>query len=356
MNERMKRVLGNMERAGLEQVLISAPASLKYLTGVHVAPGERLCALVLNSSGESTLYANRLFAMEPGADYRLVEFDDTDDCISVLQGGIKSGKLGVDKVWPSGFAVRLMDARPDVRLALGSAPVDDARMCKSAEEIEKMRQSSLANDRATEKALSGMTIEETELDACARYAECATQEGASGCSFEPLVCFGAGAAEPHHASNSTRLQKGDAVIMDVGLLLDEYCSDMTRTCFMGAMTDEQKKVYDIVRAANEAGRAAAKPGVPLCEIDRAARDVIAKAGYGEFFLHRTGHGIGLEVHEPPDVSATSKQIALPGMVFSVEPGIYLKGKFGVRIEDLVAITEDGAITLNRMHREPMVIE
>lgn len=357
MNERIAKVLSNMDRAGLDQILVSAPASIKYLTGLQVGPGERLCALLIRSNGQVTLHANRLFALEKGQDFDLVEHDDTDDCIAVMQRDIKPGRLGIDKVWPSGFAVRLMDQRPDVRLALGSAPVDEARMCKTPDEIEKMRLSSLANDRATQKALSAMLLGETEKQAADRYSACAVAEGASGNSFAPLICFGPGAAEPHHdTSADVRLKNGDAVIMDVGLLLDGYCSDMTRTCFMGAMTDEQKKVYDIVRAANEAGRAAAKPGIPLSEIDRAARDVITKAGYGEYFLHRTGHGIGLEVHEPPDVSATSSQIALPGMVFSVEPGIYLKGKFGVRIEDLVAITQDGAVTLNELHSEPMVIQ
>lgn len=356
MNDRITKVLSNMEKARLDQILVSAPASIKYLTGLQVGPGERLCALLINSNGQVTLHANRLFALEKGADFDLVEHDDTDDCIGVLEKDVRPGRLGVDKVWPSGFAVRLMDKRPDVKLTLGSAPVDEARMCKTPEEIEKMRLSSLANDRATEKALMAMVLGETEKQAANRYAACAAEQGASGCSFAPLICFGPGAAEPHHDTANVPLHTGDAVIMDVGLLLNDYCSDMTRTCFMGSMSDEQKKIYGLVRAANEAGRAAAKPGVPLCEIDRAARDVIAKAGYGDYFLHRTGHGIGLEVHEPPDVSATSQQIALPGMVFSVEPGIYLKGKFGVRIEDLVAITQDGAITLNQMHREPMVIQ
>ncbi len=355
MNERIAKVLSNMEKAGLKQILVSAPASIRYLTGLRVGPGERLCALVINDDAQVTLHTNRLFAVEQGPDFTLVEHDDTDDCIAVLERDIRPGVLGIDKVWPGGFAVRLMDKRPDVKLALGSAPVDDARMLKTPAEIEKMRLSSLANDRATEKALRAMVLGETEKDAADRYTACALAEGGSGWSFEPLICFGPGAAEPHHETSNIALKSGDAVIMDVGLLLDGYCSDMTRTAFMGGMTDEQKRVYDLVRAANEAGRAAAKPGVPLCEIDRAARDVITKGGYGEYFLHRTGHGIGMEVHEPPDVSATSKLIAQPGMIFSVEPGIYLKGKFGVRIEDLVAITETGAITLNEMHREPMIL-
>ena len=134
-----------------------------------------------------------------------------------------------------------------------------------------------------------------------------------------------------------------------------YCSDMTRTVFFGSADDEQKKVYDIVRRANEAGRAVVRPGVPMCEFDRAARKVIEDAGYGKYFIHRTGHGIGLEVHEHPDNSATSQIIAKPGMCFSVEPGIYLPGKFGVRIEDLVVVTEDGVETLNAMDHDLRIL-
>ncbi len=145
------------------------------------------------------------------------------------------------------------------------------------------------------------------------------------------------------------------MILDVGLNLDHALSDMTRTVFFGSATDEQKAVYEIVREANAAGKAKVAPGVPLSEIDRAARSVIERAGYGEHFLHRTGHGLGLEVHEPPDVSAASPYVAQPGMVFSVEPGVYLPGKFGVRVEDLVLVTGDGCECLNELDRDFLVV-
>ena len=141
------------------------------------------------------------------------------------------------------------------------------------------------------------------------------------------------------------------IILDVGLNVNGYMSDMTRTVVLGRADDEQREVYELVKAANEAGRRIAAPGVPLCEIDRAAREVIERGGYGNYFIHRTGHGIGLEVHEGADVSASSKAVAKEGMIFSVEPGIYLPGKFGVRIEDLVLITPNGCETLNRLPRE-----
>ena len=142
----------------------------------------------------------------------------------------------------------------------------------------------------------------------------------------------------------------------MGLAWQSYASDMTRSVFFGEASDEQKRVYDLVCAANAAGRAAVRPGVPLKEFDRAARKVIEDAGYGKYFIHRTGHGIGLQVHEPPDVSSVSETIARPGMVFSIEPGVYLPGRFGVRVEDLVTVTEDGGETLNALPRDFTIVK
>ena len=348
---RVARVIENMRAQGLDQILVTSTPSVYYLSGEWVIPGERMLAMYINSDGDAALYANRLFSLNGVKGLELVEYDDTEDPIRMLASRVKRGKLGIDKNWPSEFTIRLMESMPGMTPAVGSAPVDEARMCKDAEEIALMREASRMNDEALRRTIEelreGMT--ELELEAC--YVKNAKAVGGEGPSFPPICCFGANCAEPHHENDGTRLKKGDSVILDVGLLHKRYCSDMTRTVFFGGATDEQKRVYDICRRANEAGRAAVRPGVPMCEFDRAARKVIADAGYGEYFFHRTGHGIGLEVHEPPDNSATSQVIARPGMCFSVEPGIYLKGNFGVRVEDLVAVTEDGCETLNRLDRQ-----
>lgn len=353
---RIDRVAANMAREGLEQIVVTAPASVYYLTGTWVAPGERMLALLVKADGSAVLYANRLFALKGNVDVPLVEFDDVDDSVAILARAILPGKLGIDKFWPSQFTIRLMDARADVRPVLGSGPVDAARMCKDDEERALMREASRLNDLALEKALRALKPGMTELEAGALYLAAAKELGASGPSFDALVCFGANCAEPHHVSDGTTLQEGDSVIFDVGLKWNDYCSDMTRTVFFGSASEEQRKVYEIVKAANEAGRAAVRPGVPMKEFDRAARKVIEDAGYGPYFTHRTGHGIGLEVHEFPDNSSVSEIIAQPGMAFSVEPGIYLPGRFGVRVEDLVIVTEDGCETLNHLDRALKIIE
>ena len=351
---RIARVIENMRAEGLDQILVSATPSVYYLTGRWIAPGERMLALYLNSDGDVKLFANRLFAQSPESGLELVEFDDTEDAVQILAGKIKPGKIGVDKIWPSQFTIRLMQAG-NFQPAIGSQPVDDARMCKDAEEIALMRESSRMNDEAVRRTIASIHEGMTELELQDTYIKNAKEIAGTGPSFSPITCFGPNCAEPHHDNDETRLKAGDSVIIDVGLLHHRYCSDITRTVFFKSATDEQKKVYEICKAANEAGRAAVRPGLPMCEFDRAARKVIEDAGYGKYFIHRTGHGIGMEVHEHPDNSATSKIIARPGMCFSVEPGIYLPGSFGVRVEDLVCVTEDGCETLNHLDRDFKII-
>jgi Xaa-Pro dipeptidase len=351
---RLNRVLEGMRKMGLQQALITSTESIYYLTDLWIVPGERLLVLLVTEGG-CRLFVNRMFATPAVDSLALTEFDDNDDSVAALAAFAKPGLLGIDKAWPSRFLLSLMEKRPDVKPVNGSQPVDDARMLKDAEEIAQLRESSHMNDRVTGALRKSLIAGETELDVARRYGELGAKEGASGLGFEPLVCFGAGCAEPHHATGLTRLKTGDAVILDVGLNVHHAPSDMTRTVFFGSATDEQKKVYDIVRRANEAGKAAVRPGVRLSDIDRAARSVIEQAGYGPYFLHRTGHGLGLEVHEPPDVSAASAAIAKPGMVFSVEPGVYLAEKFGVRVEDLVLVTEDGCEVLNELDRDFMIV-
>ena len=347
---RVDRVIARMRHEEIPVVFISDPESVFYLTGRWIGPGERMLVLMIRDDGRVTLVANRLFAQkgEPGMD--LVQYDDTDDCVAVLSGCVEPSirTVGVDKRWPSLFLLRFMALRPEIRCVLGSGPVDTARMLKDDDELQAMRRSSRLNDEVLRELIASLREGETETEVAARYVSIARAKGASGYSFTPLICFGPNGAEPHHEPDGTRLKKGDAVICDVGLDLESAMSDMTRTVFFGEPTDKMRAVYEIVRKANLAGKAAVRPGVPLRDIDRAARAVIEEAGFGPYFIHRTGHGIGISVHEPPDVSATSDAVAAPGMIFSIEPGIYLPGEFGVRIEDLVAVTPDGCEVLNAL--------
>ena len=230
----------------------------------------------------------------------------------------------------------------------------DTRGTYSLEETERRMETLLGKISGTGQLSLMLTVQSgAELE----LAELLLAEYRKvGEPWEPLVGFSAGAAEPHHVNGTAKLKRGDLVLVDAGQATDGYFADMTRTFFFGSATEEQKKVYEIVREANRRGRAAAKPGVSFAFIDAAARDYIASCGYGEYFTHRLGHSIGLGLHEEPSVSANKMQLVEEGMCFSIEPGIYLSGKFGVRIEDLVLVTADGAETLNHYPRELQIVE
>ena len=179
--------------------------------------------------------------------------------------------------------------------------------------------------------------------------------GCESAAFNTIVSFGANAADPHHEPDDTVLEKGECVLIDMGCCKNRYCSDMTRTFFCGEPKPEYAAIHDLVRQANEAAEAMIHPGVRLCDIDAAARDLITKAGYGEYFNHRLGHFIGQTDHEKGDVSAANTDTVKPGMIFSIEPGVYLPGKFGVRVEDLVIVTEIGCEVLNHVDKHWSVV-
>ena len=213
-----------------------------------------------------------------------------------------------------------------------------------------MREASRINDVVMERAAAymkeGMTEREVADYIVAQYAA----EGCDSTAFLPIVSYGAHAADPHHEADQTRLRAGDCIVIDMGCRKNRYCSDMTRTFFCKTADPKYAAIHDLVREANELAESLLRPGVPLKDLDKAARDHIAAAGYGEFFTHRLGHFIGQTDHEKGDVSATTPLVAKPGMIFSIEPGVYLPGEFGVRIEDLVLVTETGCEILNHVDK------
>lgn len=352
---RLKRVIANMEAQGLDQIVVTSTASVFYLTGIYVEPMERMLALYIHSSGDCVLFANELFAIQPQKDLPMVLHTDSDDPVAALSAALWPGKLGVDKSWQSKFLIRILELRTDITPVLGSAPVDDARMCKDADEIAAMRRASRINDQVVEAAIAAIRAGARESELAALVEQLFRQHGADHSSEGQLVCFGPNGADPHHAPNDTVIREGDSVVMDIFIPIQRYWCDMTRTVFFRSVSDEGRRVYETVKAANMAAEAMIRPGIPMCDIDRAARSVIENAGYGPYFTHRLGHGCGLDCHEPPDNASSCQVLTRPGMVFSVEPGIYLPGKLGVRIEDLVLVTEDGCEVLNAASKELRVV-
>ena len=344
---RLARVRENLRERGIDQMLVVDPLSIWWLCGYHTEPYERFLALYVPAEGTPTLFANRLFPDASGCGARVVEFSDTDDPIPLVAHATRHDRtLGVDKELAARWLVPLMDAGAAERFVLASDAVDDARSVKDARERELMRAASRTNDEAmawlVDQVRPGVTERQIADGLLGEYRRLGAQDH----SFSPIVSFGDNAADPHHEPDDTPFVPGDMVLFDVGCKRDWYCSDMTRTFFTAEPTGHQRAVYEAVRRANEEAEKIVRPGVTFAEIDLAARRVIEEAGWGPAFTHRLGHQIGLQDHEPGDVSAAHDEPVRPGQCFSIEPGIYLPGDMGVRIEDLVIVTETGCEVLN----------
>ena len=352
---RLDRVIRQMESMGLTQLLVTDPDSVWYLTGYDNEPLERMMVFCVRQDGRHTFFLNRLFPA-PDAPWEQVWFSDTDDAVGILASRLDpAAQVGIDKTWTARFLLPLMERLPGTSFQLASDCVDSVRARKDAAEQELMRMNSRLNDEAMTRAVAyireGMTEQQVANFLMAQYKELGCEEP----SFSPIVSFGANAADPHHMPDDTVLQEGDCIVLDIGGRKDGYCSDMTRTYFCKRVSDKHAAIHDLVRRANEAAEALVRPGVPLCQLDKAARDMIAQAGYGEYFTHRLGHFIGRTEHEQGDVSSVNTTLAQEGMVFSIEPGVYLPGEMGVRVEDLVLVTAEGCEVLNHVDKHCQVI-
>lgn len=354
--KRVEHVLEALKGLGLCQMLVTDPVSVFYLTGVRVMPFERFYGLHLRADGEHAFFLNRLFHVPEDLGIEKVWYSDTDPVMELLASRIdKEQVLGVDKELKAGFLLPLLELGAAKGFVLASSAVDETRGVKDAEEQEKMRRSSQINDLAMAEFKKLIREGITEREVAEKMLKIYQSLGADGFSFDPLVAFGANAADPHHGPDDTAVQPGDCVLFDVGCIKDGYCSDMTRTFYFQKVSEEHRRIYDTVRRANEAAIARIRPGVPLCELDQAARELIKKEGYGPNFTHRLGHFIGLSEHEQGDVSSVNTKKAEAGMIFSIEPGIYLTGDTGVRVEDLVLVTEGGCEVLNQYSKELEII-
>lgn len=355
--QRLNKVIDGMKERNIPQMLISDPAAIFYLTGKWIHPGERLLALYLNVNGHHKFFINELFPVHEDLGIDKVWFNDTNDGVKIISDYIdKVQPLGVDKNWPARFLLRLMELKGDSNFINGSIIIDTCRMCKDEDEKDLMRTSSNLNDMAMAKIQSYIKNELTEKEMASKLSEIYEELDADGFSFSPIIAYGANGADPHHGNDNSKVKPGDSIIIDMGCVKDSYCSDMTRTVFYKYVPEKSKEVFETVLEANKRAIALVKPGVRFCDIDKAARDYIESKGYGKYFTHRTGHSIGLEVHDLGDVSSINTDTVRPGMIFSVEPGIYIPGEVGVRIEDLVLVTEDGHEVLNKHNKELVVIE
>ncbi|MBJ6614172.1 aminopeptidase P family protein [Streptomyces sp. I4(2020)] len=360
--DRMDRAARQAADAGLAGLLVAPGPDLVWLTGyAPPAVTERLTLLVLAAGREPVLVVPTLEAPDAekatGAPaLALRDWTDGKDPYALTAALLDGrGRFGVsDNAWAL-HLLGLQQALPGTSYVSLTDALPMLRAVKDAAELERLAAAGAAADAAFEEIRNVRFSGRPESEVAADLAALLRRFGHSQVDFT-IVASGPNGANPHHEAGDRRIGRGDMVVLDFGGLKDGYGSDTSRTVHVGEPTEEERRVHDLVREAQEAGFRAVRPGAACQDVDRAARAVIADAGYGEYFVHRTGHGIGVTTHEPPYMIEGEERPLVPGMCFSVEPGVYLPGRFGVRIEDIVTVTEDGGRRLNDTERGMVIVD
>lgn len=368
--DRLRRARAVVERSDLAAALIGVGPDLDYLTGYRAMPLERLTMLVIVPGGEPTLIVPRL--EEPAAragtrtPVRIVTWAETDDPHELAAGLVRSGdgdaggSIAVsDRLW-SFHLLRLQAALHDATWRSAAAVLRELRIVKDPDEIELLRIAGAAADRVVDQIAAGRLVGRTEADVADEVRRRLAAEGHELPEFA-IVASGPNSASPHHEASDRVIQAGEPIVLDIGGAIGGYHSDTTRTLWVtggdaaNGPTEEFRHLFAVLQAAQEAASRAVRPGIAAEALDRTARDIIDGEGYGEAFFHRTGHGIGLEGHEEPYLVAGNAEPIGEGMAFSIEPGIYLEGRYGARIEDIIVCGPDGPIVMNTGARELRVV-
>ncbi|SOD74905.1 Xaa-Pro aminopeptidase [Jatrophihabitans sp. GAS493] len=359
--QRMQRAVSDATRAGLTGVLVTPGPDLVYFTGYQpTAITERITMLVLQQSHDPALLVPILERPDaegaPGvAVTSLTDWTDGSDPYAAAAQLLEPG--GRYAISDSAWAMHLLGLQAHLPKSTYTSMTETLpmlRAIKDDDELARLASAGAAADATFEEIVGVSFAGRTERELGDELANRLRKYGHSQVDFT-VVGSGPNGANPHHEVSDRVIQPGDMVVLDFGGLKDGYGSDTTRTVHVGDPTPQEREVFDIVREAQQAGFEAVRPGVGCQEIDRAARKVITDAGYGEYFIHRTGHGIGLTTHEPPYMVEGEARELEPGMCFSIEPGIYLPGRFGVRIEDIVTVTETGGRRLNNTSHEMHIV-
>ena len=346
-----------MDHDGVDRVLLSVGADLPYFTGYEAMPLERLTMLVVDRESEVVLVVPQLEAprVEPGP-FETRPWSETEDPLGIvgdLCKGAESIAIG-DQTW-SIFLLGLQERLPTVTFQSATPLTRKLRVRKDPEEIDRLRVAAAGVDRVVQRLKEVRFSGRSERD-LARQVTAMTLEEDHDQALFWIVASGPNSASPHHEPGERVIENGDLVVVDFGGRHGGYCSDSTRTFSVGEPSTRQREIHDVVYRAQQAATAAVHPGISASAVDREARNVVVDAGYGEYFIHRTGHGIGLEGHEHPYLVEGNEEQLEPGMCFSIEPGVYLPGQFGVRIEDIVTVTETGVEVLNNSNRGLEVVE
>lgn len=365
--ERMQRLVSLLKKHNLDGLALNPGPSLKYLTGLEFHLMERPTILLVTKAGSSAMILPALergkldeesplfhiFTYGDDPSKWQIAFDQAAEKLKLNRGkiGVEAGRMRFLEM------TFLRKALPGVEIVDGEVVVAPLRINKDQHEIAKMRQAAQIAQEALLKMLREIREGMTEKEIANKLIIQLLRAGSDDqLPFSPIVSIGENAANPHAVPTERALRPGDLLLIDWGASFEGYFSDITRTFTFGEVSRELKEIGEIVLEANFAGRNAGKPGIKAGSVDQAARTVISDAGYGEYFIHRTGHGLGMEAHEPPYIFEENEFILTPGMIFTIEPGIYLPGKGGVRIEDDVLVTESGFESLTDLPREVLALE
>lgn len=359
-NARLKRLHQLMQRADVGALALIPGANLRYLTGLSFHLMERPVIALFTTDGAPRLVLPELERSKAEAapvELELFSYGEAEgenaEAVRAGLAGLKLAELAVEPLRMRYFELSLLQAgAAHCTIIPADAVLDGLRLTKSPDEIQAMQRAAEIAEQALQASLPLITVGMTELELASELSLQLLRAGSEPeTPFSPIVATGPNAAQPHAVPGERQLALGDTLILDWGATHQGYISDITRTFAVQQLEDELSAIHQIVVEANAAGRAAVRPGASCSEVDAAARSVIEQAGYGEYFVHRTGHGIGLEPHELPNVRAGEATELQEGMTFTVEPGIYLPGRGGVRVEDDVVVTEDGVRSLTSLPRK-----
>jgi Xaa-Pro aminopeptidase len=354
--ERIVAVQSSLAGLAIDALLVSAGSDLPYLTGYRAMPLERITALVVPAVGDPVLFVPELEAPRVETTVEVHGWGETDDPIGRIAARLPAdGTIAVgDQMWAM-FLIAFQERLPRARFVDAAPVLAPLRIIKDDDEMEALRKAARAADTVADQLGDVRFSGRTERDLAREIGERLIAEGHDSVSFA-IVASGPNGASPHHEPGGRVIGDGDAVVADFGGRVRGYGSDTTRMYVVGSPPNGFADAYAVLEAAQDAAVRAVAPGATAESIDAAARRVIAEAGYGDFFIHRTGHGIGLDAHEPPYIVEGNTEPVAPGMTFSIEPGIYVPGQWGMRIEDIVVVTGSGVDRLNRSSRKVRVVE
>ena len=351
---RIEKVRELMKRKGIDYLILGPGSNMFYLSGFVEEQMERPLFLVVSYWDvyflAPKIYEEQLSKLNLG----VITYEDGENPYKKLN--IEKGKsIAIDDTLWSSFTIDILDNFSPSRLVKASEIMREVRMIKDEEEIETMMKGLEIAEKSFLETLEVVKEGISEREVSTYLIHKFIENGADGVSFEPIVTSGSNTSMPHLRSTSKKIKRGDVVIFDFGVKYKGYSTDTTRVVTLGTPSEEVKRIYEIVREAQTRAEEAIKEGVKACEIDKVARSIISQHGYGDKFIHRTGHGIGIDVHEDPYISPDYKRPLQNNMVFTIEPGIYLPEKFGIRIEDMVYIKNGKPVIMNKLEKDVFIL-